>query len=619
MCGINGIFAYRASAPRISYEELIATRDAMIARGPDDQGDWVAADGRIGLGHRRLAIIDLSPSGRQPMATEDGHLQVVFNGEIYNYPELRKDLEKRGVRFHSHSDTEVLLHLYRLKGEKMLDHLRGMFAFAIWDTQARTLFLARDPYGIKPLYYADDGQTFRFASQVKALLRGRSVSQALDPAGVVGFLLSGSVPEPHTLYAAIRELPAGCFFIIGENARRGPVPYWDLSQAIADSIKTAESVPPGQEQDYLRASLVDSIRAHQVADVPVGAFLSAGLDSSTIVGLAAALSQQPVQTITLAFREFQGQLLDEAPLAAQIAEQFGTQHRCLIFDMDEMAAELPKFLEAMDQPTIDGLNTWLVSKAARQAGLKVALSGLGGDELFGGYTTFKRAPRLVARYSHLAEIPALGDFFRIAYSTFVAPFIRDGAHKAGLLKYSSNLHNAYWLVRGVFMPWELHRIIDADFARTGLKRLGDFVVTSACSDASLNCFATMVVLESSRYMRNQLLRDSDWTSMAHSLEIRTPLVDRKLTDAVAGLACTGRLGDGKSALPKCLSRPLPSEMLQRPKTGFTVPLWKWIRHMESMQAWKRLKFLRRPNITDDKRWAYTVLSLNPHTTSLLKR
>src|SRR5581483_9519590 len=260
-----------------AHDELVATRDAMSARGPDGAGTWWSSDQRCGLGHRRLAIIDLSDRAAQPMVSDDGQLVVTFNGEIYNFPELRDILENEGIRFRTTSDTESLLHLYARYGPAMVHMLRGMFAFAIWDNLRRGLFLARDPYGIKPLYTANDGWTFRFASQVKALLAGQHVSRDPEPAGIVGFHLFGNVPEPFTLYREIRALPAGYTQWIDADGPHDPKPYATIAEVLARGAN--EENPAGELSDCLREAVMDSVRAHLLADVEVGLFLSAGVDS----------------------------------------------------------------------------------------------------------------------------------------------------------------------------------------------------------------------------------------------------------------------------------------------------------------------------------------------------
>lgn len=490
----------------------------------------------------------------------------------------------------------------------MVNHLRGMFSFAIWDEMKQELFLARDAYGIKPLYYSDDGKVFRFGSQVKALLSGGAISKEFDPAGIVGFLLWGSVPEPFTAYRDILALPAGSMMKVTRLGPEHPKPYWNLADTIVRSVEASKNILPGEEREYMRTALLDSVKAHMVSDVPVGAFLSGGIDSSSVVSLAMEVSENPLKTLTLAFDEFEGKTIDELPIARKIAAHLGVSHQCINMSMKEVENDIPSFLSAMDQPTIDGINTWSVSKAASKAGFKVVVSGLGGDELLGGYSSFREVPEIVRAKSIPERIPLLGDIFQKAYSTII-PYTSFSPRYARFSKYRKTYEWAYQMVRGVFMPWGLHQVLNRDYAREGLRRLHIHERDSSLLTESVaDDFGKVVILESSRYMRNQLLRDTDWAGMAHSLEIRVPLVDRILTEKVVGLAVAGRLGEKKSILPKTLPKGLPEEALNHPKTGFTVPLWRWLQQSKELDAWKRVKALRKSNVHDYKRWAYVVLS-----------
>ena len=619
MCGINGIFAHAESAPPVDVEELRRTQARMAARGPDGAGEWRSDDQRAALAHRRIAIIDPRPDGVQPMATADGRFWITFNGEIYNYEALRNELIAKGVAFRTRTDTEVLLYLYARTGVDVVKRLRGMFAFAIFDARDQTLFLARDPYGIKPLYYAATRGTFRFASLVKALLAGGAIASTLEPAGITGFLLWGSVPEPYTMYRDIRSLPAGCTLRVTRSGVETPRRYWDLGEAVMRSIDAAKQIPAGTEIECLREALLESVDAHLVADVPVGAFLSAGFDSSTIVGLARELRSAPIETITLTTDEFLGTRNDEAPVAKEIARHLDVRHHVRRVGIREFEADLPSFLAAMDQPTIDGLNTWFVSKAAAETGLKVALSGLGGDELFGGYATFREIPRMVKRWRALNGLPAVGQLFCALHSGISTHYPKLNPKYAGLLRYGGTYRGAYMIERGVVKPWELRHVLDRDVAGVGLERLAELHdELAAASDPAANGFVKVLILESSRYLRNQLLRDSDWAGMAHSLEIRVPLVDAMLTERVAGLAATGRFQFNKAAMLQTLRNGLPCDAMSRPKTGFTVPLWQWLRKSEATTGWKRVPYLKGPKVHDYSRWAYTLLSIAPDTAGLLK-
>jgi asparagine synthase (glutamine-hydrolysing) len=608
MCGIAGIYAYHYAANAVDRGELRRIRDHMAARGPDGVGEWYSPNERVGFGHRRLSIIDLSERGAQPMRSADGKLVVTFNGEIYNYRQLRTLLEAKGCKFRTETDTEVLLHLYAEKGEAMVNDLRGMFAFGLWDADKNALLLARDPYGIKPLYYADDGWTFRFASQVKALLAGGKVSRNQEPAGWVGFCLFGSVPEPFTTYQEIRALPAGSTLWVDRVGSGETKHYF----SIAYTYCTAETrCSPADDEDLkllAREALLDSVRHHVVADVPVGAFLSSGIDSGALVGLMRDVGQRDIQTVTLAFEEFRGRKEDEAPIAEEIATQYGTRHTTRLVTEREFRDDLPKILDAMDQPTIDGLNTWFVSKAARELGLKVAISGLGGDELFGGYPSFRDVPRCVYALAIPGRIPGLGDLVRRLLSS-LGYFSRVANPKAaGLLKYGGSYAGAYLLRRGLFMPWELETVMGADIARLGLRRLDPIKhIQTRLRPRPMTSFGKVAVLESALYMRNQLLRDTDWASMAHSLEVRVPLVDAKLLSDVAPVTTkNGSLS--KRMLGNSPRVPLPRKVLERPKTGFGTPIQAWLKQDIRIQRWQSVPALTVDKYPWARRWAFEMLA-----------
>jgi asparagine synthase (glutamine-hydrolysing) len=579
MCGINGIFAYHKAASAIARDELVRTRDNMVARGPDSVGLWISEEGRAGFGHRRLSIIDLSEAGSQPMTSACGRFTVTFNGEIYNFRRVRAGLEEKGCVFRSQSDTEVLLHLFAGKGEAMVHDLRGMFAFSIWDAERRSLFLARDPYGIKPLYYADDGKTFRFASQVKALLAGGEVSREPETAGQVGFFLFGNVPEPFTVYREIRALPAGSTLTVCDDGAGEPRRYHSIAQVYRDAEANAlmEEKAGEVEARAAREALLDSVRHHLVADVPVGAFLSSGIDSSALVGLMRDAGQNDIQTVTLAFEEFRGGPEDEAPLAEEVARLYQTRHATRVVTADEFAADLPLIFQAMDQPSIDGINTWFVSKAAHELGLKVAISGLGGDELFGGYPSFRDIPRWVARLALLASLPVLARGARRFITGAGLDKLLGSPKAAGMLEYGGSYAGAYLLRRGLFMPWELDQVLDRETVRQGLEKLRALaMIEETLAHSPASGFAKVAALESSLYMRNQLLRDTDWASMAHSLEVRVPLVDSHLLEKVAPLAGRMHHASSKALLAAAPCIPLPHGVVYRKKTGFGVPTGSWL-------------------------------------------
>ena len=424
----------------------------------------------------------------------------------------------------------------------MVNELRGMFAFALWDADKGGLLLARDPYGIKPLYYADDGWTLRFASQVKALLSGGKISRNPEPAGWVGFCLFGSVPEPFTTFQEIRAVPAGSTIWVDRVGPHEAKQYFSLAEAYSRAEAASAPASNPEIQHRAQEALLDSVRHHLVADVPVSAFLSSGIDSGALVGLMRDAGQQDIQTVTLAFEEFRGRHEDEAPLAAEIAARYGTRHTTRVVTEEEFRTDLPKILDSMDQPTIDGLNTWFVSKAAHELGLKVAISGLGGDELFGGYPSFRDIPLCVRAMAFPARIPLLGELARRLLTQLGKSSDVINPKAAGLLKYGGDYPGAYLLRRGLLMPWELEAVLGKDTIRLGLRRLKPIRhIEALLTPRPSTRFGKVAVLESALYMRNQLLRDTDWASMAHSLEVRVPLVDvellRRLAPALTQRKC----------------------------------------------------------------------------------
>jgi asparagine synthase (glutamine-hydrolysing) len=585
MCGINGIYAYSAAAPPVDPDELLRSRECMRSRGPDAADVWLSDDRRVGLGHRRLAIIDLSVGGAQPMRR--GERVIVFNGEIYNYQELRARLEAKGRTFTSHSDTEVLLHLYDEMGEAMLTELRGMFAIVLWDGAKQRMFLARDPYGIKPLYYADAGGTLRVASQVKALIGGGQVDKQFDPAAAAGFFLRGTVPEPFTMYRAIRALPAGSYCYVDANGVREPQQYFSIAATLRDAVENARRVSDEERQAIVHDAVLESVRYHMVADVPVGAFLSAGIDSTAVVALARESGATDLQTMTLRFEEYRGRDNDEAPLAALVAREYGVRHTIRDLALADFRNELPRIFAAMDQPTVDGLNSYFISKAAAEMGLKVALSGTGGDELFGGYTSFRDIPRWMPVTSLLSRIPGLGEgVYRL--NSALAKRSRHISPKMGeILRHGSSYAGAYLVKRGRFLMSELPAVLGTEIAREGIERLDLLAILERTLTPDPGTpYARVAALESSLYLRNQLLRDMDWASMAHSLEVRVPLVDAHLLRKVAPVLVT-RKDRGKQILANAPRQPLPAIVRARRKTGFTLPIREWLQQEGRVEFGKR--------------------------------
>lgn len=581
MCGIAGSFAYRQTEAAVDNAELTKMSQAMRARGPDGHGTWLSQEHRVGFVHRRLAIIDLSDNGKQPMFDRSTGNCIVFNGEIYNFAELRAELERVGHQFQSCSDTEVLLKLYAVYGSEMVHRLRGMYAFAIWDDSKRGIFLARDPFGIKPLYYADDGKCFRFASQVKALIAGGQVSTTPNPAGQVGFYLWGHVPEPYTLYKEIAALPAGNSLWIDVAGRQQQKQFLSVSQLISEASQLGKCATPlssGEAEEELRAALKESVKRHLVSDVPVGLFLSAGLDSATLAALS--VEQQNIvdsvdrlRTITIGFAEYANTSDDEVPLAEVIAQHYGTEHMSRWVNKDQFSERLGHLVRSMDQPSIDGVNSYFVSLAAKEAGVKVAFSGLGGDEIFAGYSSFREIPRMVRLLRPVSRVPGLGHGFRL----FATPLLKHftSPKYAGLLEYGGGYDGAYLLRRGLFMPWELPGVLDGELVKEGWGQLNALTHLQQNVSGIDSSRLRVSALETNCYMRNRLLRDTDWASMAHSVEVRVPLVDIELFRTVSYLVGNGRPLD-KMSMAAMPSNPLPDNVLRRKKTGFSIPVQDWL-------------------------------------------
>ena len=569
MCGLAVIYSYKIDGKPIDKGELRRISDRMNSRGPDGKGEWFSDNNKIGFAHRRLAILDLSPAGSQPMqlrnSDETLKLVITYNGEIYNFKALQDELIAEGRRFKSNSDTEVLLHLYDRDGPDMVSKLRGMFAIAIWDIANQALFLARDSFGIKPLYYSDNGNTIRVASQVKALVAGGNIDTSPTPAGHAGFFIFGYVPEPHTLFNGIKALEAGSTLWIKYGEKAIIKKYFDVRSLLSiERINLSRT----ETQVRLYEALSDSVAKHLVSDVTVGVFLSAGLDSATITALASEHTNTNLKSMTLQFEELVGSSMDEAPLAEKISMLYNTSHQTRNLKGSEFHEEMDTLFKSMDQPSVDGVNTYFVSKEASSIGLKVALSGVGGDELFGGYPSFQQIPQLA---NSIGWIPGISQFGKVA-RYISAPILRTitSPKYASLFEFGGSYSGAYLLRRGLYLPWELPNVMDPDFAKAGWEALQPLIKLEQTIEGILDEKAKVSALEMTWYMKNQLLRDADWAGMAHSLEIRTPFIDTNLFKQIAKLKVTKR---DMATSPK---KSLPIDVLNRPKSGFHVPVREWL-------------------------------------------
>jgi asparagine synthase (glutamine-hydrolysing) len=564
MCGIAGVVRQGGA---IAPDPSAALCTALAHRGPDGRGAWRSPAQDVVLVHTRLAIIDPGPTGAQPMATPDGRHHIVFNGEVYNYRELRGSLEARGERFTTGSDTEVLLRLLACDGPAALAQVRGMFALGWWDTEARALVLARDRFGIKPLYVAATNGSIAFASEIHALVSSGLVDRTIDPAGVLGFLAWGTVPPSLTCVAGVESLSPGSWMRWSLDGGRAQQRFADVAGVYA---RPSSGCTASQLRARVGAAVQQSVAAHLVADVPVGVFLSGGIDSSAILSAAVDAGVSGLNTYTVRFDEGSS----EHEYAKLVASSFGATHHEIILDPSRIVSDLPRILARFDQPTLDAINAYYVSAAVAETGIKAVLSGSGGDELFGGYPSFRRLPAAMRWKRRMA--PCVPVVTPLVSAVLPERLTQRWQH---FMSGNGRIDAAYRTQRGLYMPAEIERLAGpalrdrwaATAARlaTAETELFDGVATSLEGDVAR--------LETRVYLGSQLLRDLDVMSMANGLEVRVPFVDHVLLDAVwPDLGDYPLLMRNKRLLHETLARPLPREAVDRPKQGFTLPFATWM-------------------------------------------
>jgi asparagine synthase (glutamine-hydrolysing) len=536
-------------------------RRALAHRGPDDYGVWVSLDAKCGLAHTRLAIVDLSPTGAQPMSTDDDRYHITFNGEIYNYKELRRDLEARGHAFRGHSDTEVLLHLFAERGARCLDDLDGMFAFAIYDAIEHSLFCARDPMGEKPLYVVRTSSLFAFSSEVRALIAADVVSARPDLRGIGLFLRQGSIPPPFTHVEGVEFVAPGTYVhVTGDRVERKR--YYEIPfSAEADAIDDRNAA-----REILQVALETSVKRRLRSDVPVAAFLSGGLDSSTVAALMVRAGAADLRTFTITLP---GRPNDESAEARAVADHLGTRHCEIPLELDDRHAWLDQALAAMDVPSIDGPNTWLVSRAVREAGLKVACSGLGGDELFFGYSSFNAVARAAGILRPMHSLRSMRSTTRRLMP--YVPGVPRLSRAFDALLAGANVAALWFAKRGLYSERELRELVDdAIYSQAAHVDPIDRLERLGCR-SNLKPKRQVSFYELSVYMHDQLLRDTDTMSMAHALEVRVPLIGRPVVDTVARLSTSALDGHVTKRLLREIAAPLlPVHTGAGPKQGFTL-------------------------------------------------
>jgi asparagine synthase (glutamine-hydrolysing) len=601
MCGICGL------ASDLQGKQVVRQMArAMVHRGPDGEGYLDC--GSLHLGMRRLKIIDLD-TGDQPIYNEDQSAAVILNGEIYNYRQLRSELSTLGHHFATQSDTEVIIHAYEQWGSECASHLRGMFAFAVFDgrhdqtgaSEGWRLFLARDRLGIKPLYYWMDEDRLLFASEVRALLASGKVPKQLSPAGLYSYLAFGSLQEPLTIIQGIRTLPSASWMLVeqdGERIKSHLERYWHPA--------VNESTDP--DLDQVLDWLTDSVGSHLVSDVPVGAFLSGGLDSGCIVALGSQATQKPMCTFTLAFDGWQD---DEREAATNTARMWGSEHNLHTITAQDVLSDIDLVMASMDQPTVDGVNSWYVSREAKRAGLTVSLSGVGGDELFAGYPSFRDIPWLKRLPAPLPGAASLGDWIA---GWQALPGSADSRRKlASYLGGEYKPDHPYFAYRGLFTPGQISSLLKASILEEvggnshSLDEWLEYTAEQVGFAAHLDRAAEVSWLELTQYMKSTLLRDTDMMSMAHSLEVRVPFVDHHLIENILPVGWRRKIANGrtKPLLATALDQLLPNKVLSSPKKTFTFPFEAWLRQgladrigdhlqigVESLAEWSNLLAVR---------------------------
>ena len=567
MCGITGKFNFDGSAVP---EQLIkAMNNEITYRGPDDEGVFVSQN--IGLGQRRLAINDLRPEATAPICNEDRTVWVVFNGEIYNFQELRTNLQAKGHRFSTATDTEVIVHAYEEYGHECLAHFNGMFAFALWDSKTEELFCARDRLGKKPFCYLADNLAFRFASEIKSLMADPAVTVRANYSSIESYIAFGYIAAPQSAFAGVEKLQAGHYLLCDKKGNVTVQRYWEPPRQLASHFASVE-----EAKSLLREHLREAVRLRMIADVPIGALLSGGIDSTSVVALMAQNTDAPIKTFSLGFKD---EAQSELPYARMLAEMYGTEHHEFIVEPN--AAEiLPSLVRNYNEPFADSsaIATYYVSKFAREH-VAVAMTGDGGDESFAGYTRYLDLQRWNERAKHFKSVSSLFDLSRwmlelSPHSNFLAKLNR------GFLMMTGRLPDMYRLqMTSGLKPEEKKDLYTSDF-KTSLVRSGEEdLVAFLENDYDLNAIEYAMRHDQTFYLPDCLMVKSDIASMANSLELRSPILDVNVVEFAATLPlayrCNGSVG--KWIMREAFKDDLPREILQKPKTGFSLPLDKWLR------------------------------------------
>ena len=575
MCGITGLYNY--SDRQVDSKSIIKKIiNIQHNRGPDDNGMWESQCKKIFFGHNRLSVIDLSPNGKQPFISSDDNFVITFNGEIYNFLELKNELLKKNITFKSNSDTEVLIESYKYWGLDFLKKLRGMFAFAIWDSAQKKIILARDPFGIKPLYYTIQKDVFYFASEIKSLLSIPNLHFHKSEAAIVSYYLWGNVQEPLTLYNEISSIKKGTCKIINNNGTEENFEYANIKNAILEA-EPKNFINEKNSTEYLKSIIDETVEYHQVSDIPITFLLSAGIDSNVLIASIHKKNKKNCSALTLDFDYSEKKI--ESRLAKKTANMNEINHKIENINSNELVKLIQKFYINMDSPTNDALNNFAVSHFAKQLNSKVIISGIGADEFFGGYPSFNRIPKL----NNLFKLIPKSEFFNNLFKNNIQKILKSlklNTKYSGIYEYSRDVDTAFLLQRSLFLPNEIKEMLSPDVFKRGFEELDIMQnLKDDIKDIKEKKLAIMY-LEIKYYLCSKILRDSDWASMSNSVEMRTPFVDWFFFKKLLPLLKSNIKIDKKSLL-KCYNHKLPRELVNRKKTGFVIPHTQYLKELSS--------------------------------------
>lgn len=579
MCGISGV--YNPQQKEIFSINIIKKIiNLQKKRGPDADGLWRSKCNITTFGHNRLSIIDLSENAKQPFISQDTDFVITFNGEIYNYKEIRDQLIKKNIIFKSNSDTEVILESYKYWGLDFLRKIRGMFSFAIWDNLKKKMILARDPFGIKPLYYCKVNNIFYFASEIRSLLSIDNLKFSKSNLGLVSYYLWGNVQEPHTLYNEIKSLEKGKCLVLSQDSDQ----LFDYAN-IRDLILNTEKInfkDHEDKNDYLKNIVDETVNYHHVSDVPRTLLLSSGIDSNVILSAMSEETKKNCSALTLDFN-YKGKE-NESFLAKESAKINNISHNSLNITGDEFNYLVDNFFKDMDSPTNDGFNNYLISYLAKKNGSKIIISGLGGDEFFSGYPSFKFIPRINNALKYTPDLKFLNSFFINSFYPFLKKKKMNTKY-SGIFEYGKKLNSAFLLKRSLFLPHEISELMSKSELDQGFEEL-DFMNSSSkeineIKDKKL----AIMYMEIKFYLCSKLLKDSDWASMAHSIELRTPFVDWFFFKKLIPLLKFDT-SINKDFLYECFKSKLPKDLQNRDKTGFVVPHEEYLNKLSIVREYK---------------------------------